>query len=73
MLIIYSLEVWNWKLCKHIQEYDPFKNSHIVLFVYITQGLIHGQREVEKVGIFNPESMILFTQDWPSINPQFNE
>lgn len=32
------------------EKYDPFKNSQIVLFVYITQGKIHGPCEVAKVG-----------------------
>lgn len=31
------------------KKYDPFKNSQIVLFVYITQGAIHEPCEVVKV------------------------
>lgn len=33
----------NWTLCKKIfqETHDPFKNSQIVLFVYITQGAAH--------------------------------
>lgn len=36
----------------HQEKYDPFKNSQIVLFVYITQGAIHGPCGVAKVGGF---------------------
>lgn len=45
ILIIYGKQE---TLQTYQEKYDPFKNSQIVLFVYITQGAIHGPCEVEK-------------------------
>lgn len=46
-------------------KYDPFKNSQIVLFVYIIQGAIHGPSEVVEEGVLYP------TNDY--VDPQKTE
>lgn len=49
MQYLYLVICVKWKLSLHEEKYDPFKNSQIVLFVYITQGTIHGQHQVGKI------------------------
>lgn len=51
------------------EKYDPFKNSQIVLFVYITQGVNHWQCERGGVGSFPPTTIIL---SFLTINRTYN-
>lgn len=46
----------------HEEKYDPFKNSQIVLFVYITQGATHAACGVRKGESFTTNAMKLFNQ-----------